>query len=161
MRKPRKNDTPVDKAAIFRRHLIDHVPVSDLGDEHRLSPTLFYLWQKQFFENGPAVFERKNDTPDSRLQRTIAALRDKLQPGQRAQRSGPSRLAAQSVGADGHPRIPPGPPLEGYRRLAFMMLDADVVAARCPFRKSPTSSRRCQARTYGFHGWWRIYETDI
>jgi transposase len=79
MRKPRKNYTPVEKVAILRRHLIDHVPVSDLCDEHQLSPTLFYLWQKQVFENGPAAFERKNATPDGHLQRTIAALRDKLQ----------------------------------------------------------------------------------
>ena len=62
MRKPRKNYTPVEKVAILRRHLIDHVPVSDLCDEHQLSPTVFYLWQKQFFENGPAAFERKNAT---------------------------------------------------------------------------------------------------
>jgi hypothetical protein len=55
------------------------VPVSYLCDEHQLSPTLFYLWQKQFFENGPAVFERKNASPEGHLQRTIAALRDKLQ----------------------------------------------------------------------------------
>jgi transposase len=79
MRKPRKNDTPVEKVAISRRHLIDHVPVSDLCDEHQLSPTVFYLWQKPFFENGSAAFERKNATRDGHLQRTIAALRDKLQ----------------------------------------------------------------------------------
>src|SRR5438132_11668236 len=63
MRKPRKNSTPVEKVAILRRHLIDRVPVSDLCDEHQLSPTLFYLWQKQFFENGPSAFERKNAAP--------------------------------------------------------------------------------------------------
>jgi transposase len=63
----------------LRRHLLDHVPVSDLCDEHQLSPTVFYTWQKQFFENGPAAFDRKNATPDGHLQRTIAALRDKLQ----------------------------------------------------------------------------------
>ncbi|WP_165234573.1 transposase [Aquisphaera insulae] len=79
MRKPRKNYTPVEKVAILRRHLIDQVPVSDLCDEHKLSPTLFYLWQKQFFENGSAAFERKNATSDGQLHRTIAALRDKLQ----------------------------------------------------------------------------------
>lgn len=28
MRKPRKHDTPVEKVAVSRRHLIDHVPVS-------------------------------------------------------------------------------------------------------------------------------------
>ncbi len=79
MRKPRKNYTPVEKVAILRRHLIDRVPVSDLCDEHQLAPTLFYLWQKQFFENGPAAFERKNASPETHHLRTIAALRDKLQ----------------------------------------------------------------------------------
>jgi len=79
MRKPRKNYTPVEKVAILRRHLIDHVPVSDLCDEHQLSVTLFYAWQKQFFENGPAAFERKGKAPHGHLQQTIAALRDKLQ----------------------------------------------------------------------------------
>ena len=54
-------------------------PVSDLCDEHQLSPTLFYLWQKQFFENGTAAFERKNASTSITHLRTIAALRDKLQ----------------------------------------------------------------------------------
>jgi transposase len=79
MRKPRKTYTSVQKIAILRRHLIDRVPVSDLCDEHHLSPTVFYLWQKQLFENGPAALERRNAAPEGRLQRTIAALRDKLQ----------------------------------------------------------------------------------
>ena len=63
MRKPRKNYTPVEKVAILQRHLIDRVPVSDLCDEYQLQPTLFYVWQKQFFENGAAAFERKNARP--------------------------------------------------------------------------------------------------
>jgi transposase-like protein len=79
MRKPRKNYTPVEKVAILRRHLLDRVPVSELCDEYQLSPTLFYLWQKQFFENGTTAFERKNAAPQSQHLRTIAALRDKLQ----------------------------------------------------------------------------------
>ena len=64
MRKPRKNYTPAEKVAILRRHLIDRVPVSDLCDEYQLSPTLFYAWQKQFFENGAAAFERKNTSAE-------------------------------------------------------------------------------------------------
>jgi transposase len=79
MRKPRKNYTPAEKVAILRRHLLDRIPVSDLCDEHQLQPTLFYLWQKQFFENGSAAFERKNGSTDQAFQKTIAALRDKLQ----------------------------------------------------------------------------------
>ena len=83
MRKTRKNYTPVEKVAILRRHLIDRVPVSDLCDEHQLSPTLFYLWQKQFFEGGTAAFERKNGPSESQHLRTIAALREKLHAQER------------------------------------------------------------------------------
>ena len=57
MRKPRKNYTSAEKVAILRRHLIDRVPVSDLCDEYKLRPTLFYQWQKLFFENGAAALE--------------------------------------------------------------------------------------------------------
>ena len=64
MRKPRKNYTPVEKVAILRRHLLDRVPVSDLCDEYQLSPTLFYAWQKLFFENGAAAFEHKAGAAD-------------------------------------------------------------------------------------------------
>src|SRR5258707_14170363 len=79
MRKPRKNYTPPEKVAILRRHLIDRVPVSDLCDEYQLQPTPFYAWQKLFFENGAAAFERRNKSGEGHHLRTIAALRDKLQ----------------------------------------------------------------------------------
>jgi transposase len=79
MRKPRTNYTPPEKVAILRRHLIDRVPVSDLCDEYRLSPTVFYAWQKLFFENGAAAFARKSGSGEQSNLRTIAALREKLQ----------------------------------------------------------------------------------
>ena len=79
MRKSRKNYTPVEKVAILRRHLIDRVSISDLCDEYQLSPTLFYAWQKLFFENGAAAFERKSGSGEQSYLRTIAALREKLQ----------------------------------------------------------------------------------
>lgn len=58
MRKARKQYTPTEKVAILKRHLVDDVPVSDLCDEYSLHPTVLYNWQKQFFENGAAAFER-------------------------------------------------------------------------------------------------------
>jgi transposase-like protein len=79
MRKPRKNYTPPEKVAILRRHPIDRVPVSDLCDEYQLQPTLFYAWQKIFFENGAAAFDRKSSPTEATHLRTIAALREKLQ----------------------------------------------------------------------------------
>jgi hypothetical protein len=52
VRKPRQNDTPAAKAAIRRSNLIDKLPVSDLGDQHHLQPTLLSARQKPFSGNG-------------------------------------------------------------------------------------------------------------
>jgi transposase len=57
MRKERKHYTAEEKVAILRRHLLDKVPVSDLCEEQALQPTVFYRWQKEFFENGAAAFQ--------------------------------------------------------------------------------------------------------
>jgi transposase-like protein len=59
MRKERNHYTPEEKVAILRRHLLDKVPVSDLCEEHGLQPTVFYRWQKEFFENGASAFQSK------------------------------------------------------------------------------------------------------
>ena len=55
------------------------IPISDLCNEYRLKPTLFYAWQKLFFENGASAFERKSGSAEQSHLRTIAALREKLQ----------------------------------------------------------------------------------
>jgi transposase len=54
-----KHYTAEEKVAILRRHLLDKVPVSDLCEEHGLQPTVFYRWQKEFFENGASAFRAK------------------------------------------------------------------------------------------------------
>jgi transposase len=58
MKKQRKHYTPEEKVAILRRHLVEGVPISDLGDELGLQPTVCYRWQKEFFENGAAAFQQ-------------------------------------------------------------------------------------------------------
>jgi transposase len=59
MRKELNHYTGEEKVAILRRHLLDKVPISDLCDELGLQPTVFYRWQKEFFENGAAAFSGK------------------------------------------------------------------------------------------------------
>ena len=59
MKKQRKHYTPEEKVAILRRHLLEQVPISELCDKHGLQPTVFYRWQKEFFENGAAAFQPK------------------------------------------------------------------------------------------------------
>ena len=79
--KARKHYLPAEKVAVLRRHLIEKVPVSDLCDQLQLNPNLFYLWQKTFFEQGAAAFERSGRKPkaaEDRKDRAIAALQLKL-----------------------------------------------------------------------------------
>ena len=81
MRRQRKNYTPEEKVAILKRHLVEKVPVSDLCDELGLNPTVFYGWQKQFFENGTAAFQktrgRQVDRRDEKIERLEAKLTQK------------------------------------------------------------------------------------
>lgn len=43
----RRRFTTEQKVSILRRHLVDKVAVSDLCDEYRIQPSLFYPWQRQ------------------------------------------------------------------------------------------------------------------
>lgn len=61
-RKTRKHYTAEEKVAILRMHLLEKTPVSDLCDQHGLHPTMFYRWQKEFFENGMLAFKGTSET---------------------------------------------------------------------------------------------------
>ena len=77
-KKQRKNYTAQEKVRILRRHLLDQVAVSDLCDEFHLHPTVFYRWQKQFFENGAEAFEREASREQLADKRRIDSLEKKL-----------------------------------------------------------------------------------
>ena len=68
-----------EKVAILRLHLLEHTPVSDLCDQHGIHPTMFYRWQKEFFENAAAAFEHRSRRPSDDKDRRIALLEQKLQ----------------------------------------------------------------------------------
>ncbi len=78
MPKKRPNYTSEEKVVILRRHLLDKVPVSTLCEECGLHPNTFYLWQKQFFENGAAAFHGGQVREDAADKQRIAALEAKL-----------------------------------------------------------------------------------
>jgi transposase len=50
-----------------------------LCDEVGLQPTVFYRWQKEFFENGAAAFEQEGPINHSPDQERIAYLQKKIQ----------------------------------------------------------------------------------
>ncbi len=78
MSKKRRNFSAKEKVSILRRRLVDQVSVADICDQDGLQPTVFYRWQKQFFENGEAAFERNSNKKKDREQKRIEALEEKL-----------------------------------------------------------------------------------
>jgi transposase len=78
-RRPASDSPPRSKVAILRLHLLEHVAISDLCDQHGIHPTMFYRWQKEFFENGSAAFEPRSRRPADSKDQRIALLEQKLQ----------------------------------------------------------------------------------
>ena len=76
----RRQFHPEDKIKILRLHLLDKIPVSEVCERHQITPTLFYQWQKTFFENGAAAFARQpNSRSVTRQEQAVAAMEKKLQ----------------------------------------------------------------------------------
>lgn len=79
MKTTRRKFTPQERVKILRLHLLEQKPISDLCDDYGLHPTVFYRWQKEFFEHGATAFEHnKNGSPDKKLEKQIAQLKAKL-----------------------------------------------------------------------------------
>ena len=74
-KKTRKRFTAQEEVAILRLHLLEHTPVSDLCDRQGIHPTMFYRWQKEFFEDAAAAFESRPRRASDDKDRKIAALR--------------------------------------------------------------------------------------
>jgi transposase-like protein len=79
MKRKRNKYTGEEKVAILKRHLVDRIAVSDLCDEYKLNPTVFYRWQKEFFEHGAAAFDRNSTGKKQEVDARIQALEKKLQ----------------------------------------------------------------------------------
>ena len=81
MNKSRRYFPGPERVAILKRHLLEKTAVSDLCDELGIGPSLFYRWQKEFFESGHAAFEsnRKSKAAEDAKQRKIDQLEAKLQ----------------------------------------------------------------------------------
>jgi transposase len=74
--------TAEQKAVILRRHIADKVAVSDLCDEYKLQPSLFYRWQHQAMENLVGAVEpangRRQAAREAELEKRITQLEARL-----------------------------------------------------------------------------------
>ncbi len=79
MKKQRKHYTAEEKVAILRRHLLEQEAISKLTEEQGLQPTVYYRWQKEFFENGAAAFQSKARSDHQAEQERIEYLEKRIQ----------------------------------------------------------------------------------
>lgn len=76
----RRHFSGEEKVKILRLHLLEGKPVSDLCEQHKIHPSLFYQWQRTFFENGAKAFEGTgNGRTDTKLEKQVEALESRLQ----------------------------------------------------------------------------------
>ncbi len=68
----------IEKVSIIRMHLIEKQSVADLCDEYGIAPSVYYRWQKQFFEGGEKAFATTKKTAVTRLQQKVTQLEGKL-----------------------------------------------------------------------------------
>lgn len=82
-KRKRKRYSPEEKVHILRLHLLEGVPISQVCQENGIAPTMFYNWQKHFFENGTAAFApaskavSKPDANEHRIEELEAKLAKK------------------------------------------------------------------------------------
>ncbi len=78
-KKTRRQYSPEEKVRLLRLHLLENKPVSEICEKAGIHPTLFYQWQRTFFENGAAAFSSpRTDTKPSASEQKIGSLEDKL-----------------------------------------------------------------------------------
>ena len=82
MKTNRRKFSAQQKVQILRQHLVEKVPISEVCDQNGIQPTQFYQWQKVFFENGAAAFEKspnkRNGIRSSKLEQKVSHLESKL-----------------------------------------------------------------------------------
>jgi len=82
MKKQRRKFSAQQKVKMLRQHLVKKVPISEVCDRNGIGPTQFYQWQKVFFENGTAAFEKaangRKDSQAKKLENKISHMQTKL-----------------------------------------------------------------------------------
>lgn len=75
----RRHFSGKEKVKILRLHLVEGKPVSDLCEQNKINPSLFYQWQRTFFENGARAFEGPgHGRSESKWEKQVEALESRL-----------------------------------------------------------------------------------
>jgi transposase-like protein len=75
----RRNESGQEKVKVLRLHLLEGKPVSDLCEQYKINSSLFYQWQRTFFENGARTFEGSGHArSETKLEKQLQAVEARL-----------------------------------------------------------------------------------
>ena len=78
-RKKRRHFSGAEKVEILKRHFVGGETVSAICEGLKLQPTVFYDWQRKFFENGAKAFDQESRRDERKLEERNRALEARLQ----------------------------------------------------------------------------------
>lgn len=79
-RRRRRHFSSTEKVESVKRHCLEGIAVSQICEELKIHPTMFYEWQRRLFENGVKAFETESGKTESKeLREKTEALEAKLQ----------------------------------------------------------------------------------
>lgn len=73
-KRTRRRHSSEHKAELLKRHHLEKIPISELCNEVKLQPSMFYEWQRQLFANAAQVFEGPKGGGASREQELLAKI---------------------------------------------------------------------------------------
>lgn len=73
-KKRRKKFSGDEKVALLKRHLVGREAVSAICEDAGIAPNQFYRWQKEFFENGAAAFQKNGRAENARVRKLEAEV---------------------------------------------------------------------------------------
>lgn len=76
-RRKRRHFSGAEKVAILKRHFMEGEAVSAIC-VRKLNPTVFYEWQRKFFENGAKAFEKDERRDERKLEERNQVLEARL-----------------------------------------------------------------------------------
>jgi transposase len=76
----RKHLQSNEKIKLLKKHFIEKQPISEVCEVAKIPPGSFYLWQRELFDRGAAVFDmgRRGKKREDASARKIAELEAKL-----------------------------------------------------------------------------------
>ena len=74
----RKRFSSEEKVYFLKQHLLERKEISNICEENGIQPSVFYRWQKSFFDNAVNYFQIKNNNENKKLNTKISFLEEKL-----------------------------------------------------------------------------------